>query len=162
MWLFCWHLKNCFDCIKIMIVILLQHWYIDILTTKDSFIVVKFRYIGCSFKFLLKVGIEESIVKAPRITHHGSANLTSLFALFLFLICRLTSGAFTIDLTQTLRRNLSEQPILVSCIFNTILARFLAIWHDWLVYQFFNHTHFSFWKFLIRFWASLWWFDMWP
>jgi hypothetical protein len=25
-------------------------------------------YIGCSFKFLLKVGVEESIVNAPRIT----------------------------------------------------------------------------------------------
>jgi hypothetical protein len=32
-------------------------------------------YIGCSFKFLLKVGVEESIVYAPRITDrdHGSA-----------------------------------------------------------------------------------------
>jgi hypothetical protein len=28
--------------------------------------------IGCSFKFSVKVGIEESIVKAPRITDHGS------------------------------------------------------------------------------------------
>jgi hypothetical protein len=25
-------------------------------------------YIGCSFKFILKVGVEESIVNAPRIT----------------------------------------------------------------------------------------------
>jgi hypothetical protein len=32
-----------------------------------------FDYIGCSFKFILKVGVEESIVNAPRITHHGSA-----------------------------------------------------------------------------------------
>jgi hypothetical protein len=32
-------------------------------------------YIGCSFKFILKAGVEESIVKAPRITvtDHGSA-----------------------------------------------------------------------------------------
>jgi hypothetical protein len=29
-------------------------------------------YIGCSFKFLLKVGVEKSIVNAPRITDHGS------------------------------------------------------------------------------------------
>jgi hypothetical protein len=28
-------------------------------------------YIGCSF--ILKVGVEESIVNAPRITDHGSA-----------------------------------------------------------------------------------------
>jgi hypothetical protein len=28
---------------------------------------------GCSFKFLLKVGVEESIVNAPRITDYGSA-----------------------------------------------------------------------------------------
>jgi hypothetical protein len=30
-------------------------------------------YIGCSFKFILKVGVEELIVNAPRITDHGSA-----------------------------------------------------------------------------------------
>jgi hypothetical protein len=30
-------------------------------------------YIECSFKFLLKVGVEESIVNALRITDHGSA-----------------------------------------------------------------------------------------
>jgi hypothetical protein len=31
----------------------------------------------CSFKFLLKVGVEESIVNAPRITDHGfKFNLT--------------------------------------------------------------------------------------
>jgi hypothetical protein len=36
--------------------------------------------IGCSFKFFLKVGVEESIVNAPRIMDHGSClNLTSLF-----------------------------------------------------------------------------------
>jgi hypothetical protein len=29
--------------------------------------------IGCSFKFLLKVGVEESIVNAPRMTDHESA-----------------------------------------------------------------------------------------
>jgi hypothetical protein len=51
----------------------------------------------CSFKFILKVGVEESIVNAPRITDHGpkqisSLNLKSLFALFVFLLCRLTSG----------------------------------------------------------------------
>jgi hypothetical protein len=31
-----------------------------------------FLYIGCSFKFILKAGVEESIVNAPRITDHGS------------------------------------------------------------------------------------------
>jgi hypothetical protein len=29
--------------------------------------------IQCSLKFILKVGVEESIVVAPRITDHGSA-----------------------------------------------------------------------------------------
>jgi hypothetical protein len=39
-------------------------------------------------------------------------NLTSLFALFVFLVCRLTSGAFTINSSSpTLRRNLNEHPI---------------------------------------------------
>jgi hypothetical protein len=28
--------------------------------------------IGCSFKIILKVGVEDSIVNAPRITDHGS------------------------------------------------------------------------------------------
>jgi hypothetical protein len=28
--------------------------------------------IGCSFKFILKVGVEESIVNSPRITDHES------------------------------------------------------------------------------------------
>jgi hypothetical protein len=29
--------------------------------------------IGCSFKFIHKLGVEESIVNAPRITDHGLA-----------------------------------------------------------------------------------------
>jgi hypothetical protein len=29
--------------------------------------------VGCSFKFIFKVGVEESIVNAPWITDHGSA-----------------------------------------------------------------------------------------
>jgi hypothetical protein len=44
------------------------------------------------FQFLLKVGVEESIVNVPWIMDHGSAVLISLFALFVFLLCRLTSG----------------------------------------------------------------------
>jgi ABC-type thiamin/hydroxymethylpyrimidine transport system permease subunit len=55
-------------------------------------------------------------VNAPRIADQifGYLNLTSLFALFVFLLCRLTSGAFTIEsLTPTLRRNLNEHPILI-------------------------------------------------
>jgi hypothetical protein len=40
------------------------------------------------------------------------SNITSLFALFVFLLCRLTSGAFTIDSsTPTLTGNLNEHPI---------------------------------------------------
>jgi hypothetical protein len=29
--------------------------------------------IGCSFKFIVKVGVKESIVNGPRITDYGSA-----------------------------------------------------------------------------------------
>jgi hypothetical protein len=55
------------------------------------------------------VGVEESIVNAPRITDH---NLTSLSALFVFLVYKLTSGAFTINSsTPTVRINLNEHPI---------------------------------------------------
>jgi hypothetical protein len=62
-------------------------------------------YIGCSFKFILKVGVEESIVNAPQITDQRSA---------VFLLCRRTSGAFTIDSsTPTLTINLNERPILI-------------------------------------------------
>jgi hypothetical protein len=68
--------------------------------------------IGCSFKFI-KAGVEESIVNAPQIQitdHLFKSNLT--FALFVFLLCKLTSGTFTIDSsTPTLRRNLNEHPI---------------------------------------------------
>jgi hypothetical protein len=68
--------------------------------------------IGCSFKFILKVSVEESIVNAPRITDHSYLDLTALFALFVFLLCILTSGAFTIDFsTPPFRRNLNEHPI---------------------------------------------------
>jgi hypothetical protein len=31
--------------------------------------------IGCSFKFILKVGVEESIVNVPRITYHSCLEL---------------------------------------------------------------------------------------
>jgi hypothetical protein len=59
----------------------------------------------------LKVGVEELIVNASRITDN-CLNLTTLFALFVFLLCRLTSGAFTIDSsTPTLTINLNEHPI---------------------------------------------------
>jgi hypothetical protein len=30
-------------------------------------------FLECSFKFILKVGVEESIVNAPRVTDHGLA-----------------------------------------------------------------------------------------
>jgi hypothetical protein len=32
---------------------------------------ILFDYIGCSFKFLLKVGVEESIVNAPLVSLQG-------------------------------------------------------------------------------------------
>jgi hypothetical protein len=49
-------------------------------------------------------------VNASRIRDHGSAvYLTSLFRLFVFLLCRLTSGAFTIDSsTATFRINIVD------------------------------------------------------
>jgi hypothetical protein len=56
-----------------------------------------------SFKFILKVGVDESIVNAPRITDHGSAVLILRFY---------TNGAFSIDSpTPTLRINLNERTI---------------------------------------------------
>jgi hypothetical protein len=70
--------------------------------------------IGCSFKCILKVGVDELIVNAPRITDQLSkSNLTFWGCLcFWFLLCRLTSGAFTIDSSMpTLRRNLNEHSI---------------------------------------------------
>jgi hypothetical protein len=65
------------------------------------------------------VGVEESIVNAPQITDHGSAVKSNLtFALFAFLLYRLTSGVFTIDSsTPTLRINLNEHPIEYTCVF---------------------------------------------
>jgi hypothetical protein len=45
------------------------------------------RFYRCSFKFLLKVGVEELIVNAPRISC-----LNTLFTLFVLLLSRLTSG----------------------------------------------------------------------
>jgi hypothetical protein len=64
------------------------------------------RNIGCSFKFPVKVGVEETIVNAQRIIR------CLLFALFVFLVSRLTNGAFTIDsFTATLTGYLNERPI---------------------------------------------------
>jgi hypothetical protein len=61
-----------------------------------------FIYIGCSFKFPVKVAVEEESI----------TDLTSLFALFVFSLCRLTSGAFTIDSSApTLTGILNEHPI---------------------------------------------------
>jgi hypothetical protein len=70
--------------------------------------------IGCSFKFILEVGVE---IDCERPTDYRSRisrlNLTSLFGLFVFLLCRRASGPFTIDsLTSTLRIKLNEHPIL--------------------------------------------------
>jgi hypothetical protein len=49
--------------------------------------------------FVLGVGVEGSIVNASRITDTDQL-------LFVVLLCRLTSGAFTIDSSRpTLRRN---------------------------------------------------------
>jgi hypothetical protein len=71
------------------------------------------QYIGCSFKFPVKVGVEKSIVNAPQITDQlFKSNLT--FCVVVFQLCRRTSGAFTIDSsTPTLTGNLNEHPILI-------------------------------------------------
>jgi hypothetical protein len=86
-------------------------------TELDSFAKISFsltwRNIGCLFKFLLRVGVEESIVNTPHIKDDGS-DVTSLFALFVFLLFRLTCSAFTDDSsTPTLTINLNEHPILI-------------------------------------------------
>jgi hypothetical protein len=38
-----------------------------------TFLLFCINNIGCSFKFLLKVGVEESIENVPGINEHGSA-----------------------------------------------------------------------------------------
>jgi hypothetical protein len=71
--------------------------------------------ITSSDSLITKVGVEESIVNAPRIRYRSRIsclNLTSLFALFVFLLCKLRSGVFIIDSsTPTLRIHLNEHPI---------------------------------------------------
>jgi hypothetical protein len=68
---------------------------------------LKYVCIGCSVKFPVKVGVEESIENAPRITDQlFKSNLTFC----VFLICRLTIGAFTVD---------SSAPTLTGNLMNT-------------------------------------------
>jgi hypothetical protein len=69
--------------------------------------------MGCSFKFILKVGVEESIVNAPldRLQSKNTNNAKSEVR-FKQLIRGLIRGAFTIDSsTPALRINLNEHPI---------------------------------------------------
>jgi hypothetical protein len=64
---------------------------------------IVFANIGCSFKFLLKVGVEESIVNAPLVglQDKNTNNAKSVIR-----------GAFTIESsTPTLRINLNEHPM---------------------------------------------------
>jgi hypothetical protein len=70
---------------------------------------LKYVCIGCSVKFPVKVGVEESIENAPRITDQlFKSNLTFC----VFLICRLTMGAFTVaSSAPTLTGNFNEHPI---------------------------------------------------
>jgi hypothetical protein len=62
--------------------------------------------IRCSFKFLLKVGVEESILNAPRITDQlFKSNLTFCVV----CVFTLQTDEFTIEFsTPTLRTNLNE------------------------------------------------------
>jgi ABC-type polysaccharide/polyol phosphate export permease len=65
--------------------------------------------VTSSDSLITKVGVEESIRYRSRIS---CLNLTSLFALFVFLLCRLRSGVFIIDSsTPTFRIHLNEHPI---------------------------------------------------
>jgi hypothetical protein len=81
--------------------------------------------------------------------------LTSLFALFVFLLCRLTSGAFTIDSsTPTLRKNLNEHRLhLITQAISTLLCElkkgFIStIYHQFIIHStfFFFNDYFSFTK----------------
>jgi hypothetical protein len=65
--------------------------------------------VGCSFKCILKVGVEESIVNAPLVTLQSkNANNAKSEVRFKEMI----RDAFTIDSsTPTLRINLNEHPI---------------------------------------------------
>jgi hypothetical protein len=49
---------------------------------------------GCFVKFAVKVDVEESIVNGPLDYNCDKLNLTSLFALFVFLICSLKNQCF--------------------------------------------------------------------
>jgi hypothetical protein len=74
-----------------------------------------------STTWILKVGVvEQSILNTPRITVF---KLTSFFALFVFLLCRLMSGGFTID-SSNLRRNLNEHPIAIG--FQSYTQRYIG------------------------------------
>jgi hypothetical protein len=69
--------------------------------------------IGCSFKFPVKVGVEESIVNALRTTDHGSGVLGFY-----------TIGGFTIDSsTPTLTGNLNEHPIFRLSVLNKVARK---------------------------------------
>jgi hypothetical protein len=59
--------------------------------------------IGCSFKFVLKVGVEEFIVNVPLVSLQSKNTKNAKSEV---------SGAFTIDSsTPTLTGNLNEHPI---------------------------------------------------
>jgi hypothetical protein len=71
---------------------------------KSQNVLYCFKSIGCSFKFPVKVGVEESIVNALWIRGQ-------LFKSYRCL-CFYTYGAFTIDSsTPTLTGDLNEHPI---------------------------------------------------
>jgi hypothetical protein len=105
--------------------------------------------IGRSFKFHLKVGVEESIVNAPRISR---LNLISVFTLFVFLLCRLTSGAFTIDYsTPTLRRNLNEHPVPAHNAPRDIFLHFYILLYFFFIFLSLYFCHFVLISFVISY-----------
>jgi hypothetical protein len=77
--------------------------------TLDTVKKISFHYIGCSFKFVLKVGVEESIVNAPLVSLQSKNTNNSKSEVRFKQLIR---GAFRIGSSKpTLRINLNEHPI---------------------------------------------------
>jgi hypothetical protein len=87
---YCWYLESNKKVSACMYI----HMYIKFSNYQKSFDSTICKTSFNSFKFLIEAGVEKSIVNPPRIS---CLNLISLFALFVFLVWRLTSDAFTID-----------------------------------------------------------------
>jgi hypothetical protein len=68
--------------------------------------------IGCSFKFIVKVGVEESIVNAPLVSLQSKNTNNAKSEVRFKQLSSVIRGTFTIDSsTPTLRVHLNEHPI---------------------------------------------------